>query len=214
VIFPYSGAPRNLWTKLLSEHIIEQMTTPLTDQELWRRVLAGDSNAWNVLVVRYQSLVYAVATRAGLSMTDAADCFQQTWVALYESRRRLQDPSRLSAWLVTTAKREAMRMRRNAQPDTGADAEANHPDQNPLPDEELVRLEQQAQLENALVELDPRCRQVVELFFFAPEERSYDEIAASLGIAANSLGPVRRRCLERLREILRKSGIVGVRDGD
>lgn len=190
------------------------MTTPLTDQELWRRVLAGDSNAWNVLVVRYQSLVYAVATRAGLSMTDAADCFQQTWVALYESRRRLQDPSRLSAWLVTTAKREAMRMRRNAQPDTGADAEANHPDQNPLPDEELVRLEQQAQLENALVELDPRCRQVVELFFFAPEERSYDEIAASLGIAANSLGPVRRRCLERLREILRKSGIVGVRDGD
>jgi RNA polymerase sigma factor (sigma-70 family) len=185
-----------------------------TDGDLWQKTLAGDSAAWQLLVKRYQSLVYAVATRAGLSMADAADCFQQTWVALYENRHRIQDPTRLSAWLVTTAKREAMRLRRHTSPDTGVDVESDHLDQSPLPDEELIQLERQAQLETALAELDPRCRQVVELFFFAPEEQSYDQIAGSLGMAMNSLGPVRRRCLERLKEILRKNGVLSVRGDD
>jgi len=184
------------------------MTVPNTDRDLWRKTLAGDSAAWQLLVKRYQSLVYAVATRAGLSMADAADCFQQTWIALYENRHRIQDPTRLSAWLVTTAKREAMRLRRRVLPDTGDEAGIDHPDRSPLPDEELIQIERQAHLEMALAELDPRCRQVIELFFFAPEEQSYHEIAESLGMTTNSLGPVRRRCLERLKEILRKNGVI------
>jgi RNA polymerase sigma factor (sigma-70 family) len=190
------------------------MTVPNTDRDLWQKTLAGDPAAWQLLVKRYQSLVYAVATRAGLSMADAADCFQQTWVALYENRRRIQDPTRLSAWLVTTAKREAMRLRRRALLDTGDGTEIDHPDRSPLPDEELITLELQAQLEIAVAELDPRCRQVVELFFFAPEEQSYDQIAESLGMTMNSLGPVRRRCLERLKQILRKNGVLSVRGDD
>jgi RNA polymerase sigma factor (sigma-70 family) len=185
---------------------------PHSDSTLWSRVISGDSEAWRKLVERYQALVYAVATRSGLSMADAADCFQQTWIALYENRRRIQDPTRLSAWLVTTAKREVIRTRRRTLPDTGDSSEIESPDHSPLPDEELITLERQAQLEIALAELDPRCRQVVEAFFFAPEEQSYDQIAASLGMATNSLGPVRRRCLERLKEILRKNGYLPVRD--
>lgn len=183
------------------------MTIPNTDPDLWQKILNGDSAAWQLLVKRYQSLVYAVATRSGLSMADAADCFQQTWVALYENRSRIQDPTRLSAWLVTTAKREAMRLRRRELPDTGDETEFDHPDHSPLPDEELIQIERQAHLEMALAELDLRCRQVVELFFFAPEEQSYDQISTSLGMTTNSLGPVRRRCLERLKEILRKNGV-------
>lgn len=190
------------------------MTIPNTDRDLWQKTLAGDSTAWQLLVKRYQPLVYAVATRAGLSMADAADCFQQTWVALFENRHRIQDPTRLSAWLVTTAKREAMRLRKRALMDAGDGAELDQPDRSPLPDEELIQIERQAHLEMALAELDPRCRQVVELFFFAPEEQSYDQIAESLGMTMNSLGPVRRRCLERLKEILRKNGVVSVRGDD
>lgn len=184
-----------------------------TDQELWNEILTDSPVAWRQLVDRYQALVYAVATRWGLSLADAADCFQQTWVALYENRRRIQDPTRLSAWLVTTAKREAIRLRTRSQRDTGEDTESEPADQSLLPDEELIKLEEQALLEIALAELDPRCRKLVELFFFAPEEQSYEEIAASLGIALNSLGPIRRRCLERTREILQKIGYGQVRDG-
>jgi RNA polymerase sigma factor (sigma-70 family) len=177
-----------------------------SDLDLWPSILNGDSIAWGKLVTRYQSLVYTVATRSGLSMSDAADCFQQTWVALYKNRARIQDPTRIAAWLVTTAKREAQHLRRrvaNDGVDTG-DSETVDPD--PLPDEELLQLERQAQLGIALGELDARCRKLVEAFFYADEDKTYEQIAASLGIASNSLGPIRRRCLERLKQILVRNG--------
>jgi len=185
-----------------------------SDSEIWQDIMTGDDKAWEELIKRYQALVYAVVSRAGLSMADAADCFQQTWVLLHRSRRKLHDPSRLSAWLVTTAKREALRLRRRAEKEAGDPPGFDLAGSDPLPDEALERLERQAQLENALKELDSRCQKVLEAFFFEPEEKSYDEIARSFGLAVNSLGPLRRRCLERLKEILLKYGFPGVRKDD
>jgi RNA polymerase sigma factor (sigma-70 family) len=185
-----------------------------SDSEIWQDILTGNDKAWEELVRRYQALVYAVVSRAGLSMADAADCFQQTWVLLHRNRRKLHDPSRLSAWLVTTAKREALRLRRRADKEAGDPPGFDLASSDPLPDEVLERLERQAQLENALKELDPRCQRVLGAFFFEPEEKSYDEIARSFGLAVNSLGPLRRRCLERLKEILLKYGFPGVRKDD
>jgi len=179
-----------------------------TDTELWREVLSGNAEAWRELVRRYQSLVYAVSTRAGLSAADAADCFQQTWVALYENRRKLENPSRLSAWLVTTAKREAIRLRRLTQRECDEIGADEQEDKNPLPDEELAIMERQAHLEIAMKELGPRCRELIKLFFYAPEKQTYEEIAATLGMAGNSLGASRRRCLNRLKEILVKNGFL------
>jgi len=185
---------------------------PNTDPKLWQRVLDGDSNAWAVIVKRYQSLIYTVATRSGLSQVDAADCFQQTWILLYNNRKKLQDPSRLSAWLVTTAKREAYRIKRRVGSDPGDDSTTEQVDKSLLQDEELLEVEKQAQLESAIGQLEPRCQKLVEAFFFADEEQSYEQIARSLGIASNSLGPIRRRCLERLKRILEENGFIEVRN--
>ncbi len=186
----------------------------MTDKELWHKILSGDEESWAILVKRYQSLVYAVATRSGLSSADIADCFQQTWVSCYNHRAKLQDPSRISAWLVTTAKREAIRL---SKLDSRKSSEANKLDQidtNPLPDEELTHLENQAQLEIAIDQLDSRCRNLIELLFFGPENLSYEQIALSLGITFNSLGPIRKRCLDRLKKILLKNGFEGIRKDD
>jgi RNA polymerase sigma factor (sigma-70 family) len=184
-----------------------------TDLELWQDILAGDTKAWEVLVRRYQALVYTIAIRAGLSLDDAADCFQQTWVVLYRHRHKLKDPSRLSAWLVTTAKREAMRLRKLAAKSTNPVEAADRPDSDPLPDDVLIQLERQANLEIAISALNPQCRRVVEAFFFSTEDRTYVQIAESLGVSPNSLGPIRRRCLERLKKILIQNAYWEVRDG-
>lgn len=184
------------------------------DIELWKQIMKGSADAWGELVMRYQALVYAIPSRSGLSMPDCGDCFQQTWLSLYENRKKIKDPSRLSAWLVTTAKRETQRLLRLAKSDPDNPETEEHADPALLPDEELIQLERQTQLEIAIKELEPRCRKVVEAFFFSPEKLSYDDIAKSLGIAPNSLGPVRRRCLERLRNILIELGFEGVRKED
>lgn len=183
-----------------------------SDSEIWEAVLAGDGGAWRALVRRYQALVNTVAVRAGLSVADAADCFQQTWVALFEHRHKLQDPTRIASWLVTTAKREAIRLSQRSRRELAEEAMGEPADESPLADEMLVQLERQAQLEAAMKHLDERCAKLVEMMFFAPEDWTYEQIAEKLGIAFNSLGPIRQRCLGRLKKILLEAGYPGVRE--
>ena len=178
------------------------VTRASSDQELWSAIASGDARAWELLVRRYEALIYTIATRMGLSMQDAADCFQQTWLLLYKSRKSISQPERLSAWLTTTAKREALRIRRRARPDVDIESVPAPADLNPTADAELEALEERARLEAAIGRLDERCARLVHALFFDPQERSYDEIARDMGIPRNSMGPVRGRCLGRLKQLL------------
>ena len=79
---------------------------------------------------------------------------------------------------------------------------ADVPDSEVLAEDELVRLEEQATLRRAVDRLADRCRELVLLLFYADEPLSYGEIAERIGMAEGSIGPVRGRCLERLRRLL------------
>jgi RNA polymerase sigma factor (sigma-70 family) len=179
-----------------------------SDSDLWAAILVGNQSAWTELVNRYKSLVYTTCTYLGLSQAEAGDAFQQTWVLLYQKRNQIKNPERLSAWLVTTARREAIHLKNRAGVKS-VDAEvADFADPNPDPEQEMVLMEQQARLETAVSQLDQPCQAVVEEFFFAPEEPSYEQVARKLGYAPNTLGAKRRRCLEKLRQILEKLGYL------
>ena len=185
---------------------------PRSDVEIWQEILSGDAKAWKELIKRYQALVNTVAVRSGLSMADAADCFQTTWVRLYENRYRIQDSSRLSAWLVTTAKREAMRLRRiDDRSDPDEQLIDNLPSDS-APDAELELLQQQSLLENGLAEIDERCRKLLQALFFSEDELSYEDVSKQVGISFNSLGPIRQRCLAKLKSSLENLGFVDVRN--
>ena len=182
------------------------------DDELWQKVLRGDSAAWAELVSRYQKLVYAVVTRSGLDMEQAADCFQQTWVLLYQNRRRITNPDRISAWLVTTARREVLRVRREAARRASLDDAPEPVDGSDLPDQTIEKAQRQFELESALGQIDGRCRKLLRLMFFERADRTYEEIARMLNISSNALGPARRRCLERLKKALAGFGIFDARN--
>ncbi|HOD66317.1 MAG TPA: sigma-70 family RNA polymerase sigma factor [candidate division Zixibacteria bacterium] len=180
----------------------------LSDQQLWESVLVGKARAWDELVSRYGPLVYAVCRQVGISESDAADVFQHSWIALYENRFRLEDPTRIASWLLTTAKREALRYRQRQARLQSDDCLAERADERPLPDEELRRLELQARLELALRSIDRLCRDLLRAFFFAGEDQSYEQIAAAFHIAPNSLGAKRRRCLDKVRAVLIRLGYL------
>lgn len=175
-----------------------------SDTALVTACRAGDADAWEALVLRYQRLIYAIPRRAGLSDESAADVFQRVWAKLVEHLDRIEQPERLSAWLMTTAKRETWRIsrRERAAPISADDLQdevGGLPDDALLPDEELVRLEEQHQVRTAILSLDDRCRTLLELLFYRDVAPSYDEIAVALGTRAGSIGPTRARCLEKLR---------------
>lgn len=169
----------------------------------------GDHRAWETLVARYQRLVWAVARRAGLDDERAAEVFQQVFVTLVEHIGRIEQPERLSAWLVTTARREVWRSGRLTAAARGRTFSTdqletfNEPlDPDPLPGETLERLEQQHAVRRAVSALDERCRRLLTLLFYQPNPPPYAEIAAALGTSEGSIGPTRARCLQKLRQAL------------
>src|ERR671932_1820249 len=80
-----------------------------SDEQLLAACKRGDESAWEALVARYQRLIYAIPRRAGLDEDAASEIFQDVFAALLESIETIEQPSRLQAWLVTTAKRKTWR---------------------------------------------------------------------------------------------------------
>ena len=183
-----------------------QYSETSTDLQLWTGIKVADPRAWNILVRRYEALVYTIATRAGLSLADASDCFQQTWLLLFRHKRKITQPERLSAWLTTTAKREAIRIGRRQRQDVDIDAIPQVADARPLADQELESLERRSRLDSVMKRLDERCRKLLRALFLEPESRSYEEIAQELGFPKNSMGPVRSRCMAKLRALVENEG--------
>ena len=174
--------------------------------ELWSRVLADDPRSWEQLVRRYNPLIIAVARAHGLAAADLEDCAQQTWLALYTGRTRIQKPASIPSWLVRVAKRKAQRVQLRKKSSLAAE-EGFDPDTGSIsPEEVFLQAAEAARLYTALEMMDPRCRRLLELLFLSDEEWSYQDIARDLGISPNSLGPIRSRCLTRLRRILKELG--------
>lgn len=181
------------------------------DAALIARCRRGDATAWEALVARYQRLVFAIARRAGFDEHGAADVFQTVFARLLQSLPRIQDPTRLQAWIVTTAKREALlqlgRSRRTVSltPETEGDdaAEWDPPDESPLPEQVLEDIQQLDRLRAGLEQLDERCRRLLRMLF-APEDEAmkYDAIARAMGMEVGSIGPTRARCLGKLRQLV------------
>ena len=70
-----------------------------TDAQLVKATLAGDSNAFNELIERYQSAVYGLGLSIVGNVHDAQDIAQETFVSAYLSLEKLQNPERFGAWL-------------------------------------------------------------------------------------------------------------------
>jgi RNA polymerase sigma factor (sigma-70 family) len=188
---------------------------PATDEGLISACRRGDAMAWNMLVHRYQRLIYAIPRRAGLDEDQAAEVFQTTFTKLLEHLDRIRQPASIHAWLVTTARRETLRLLREQHAQLSFtpmdDPESTHntetiPDDRPLPDETIEELEEQHFIHTAVITMGERCRRLLTLLYYRSDPPSYSEVAVILGMPEGSLGPTRARCLEKLRRLLEHSG--------
>ena len=169
---------------------------------LLARAGQGDQAAWNDLVAEHSRLLWSVARSFRLDAADANDVVQTTWLRLLEHLDRIEDPSRLIGWLVTTARREAMRVLRRAGRERPVieDTVLDRPDDGPPVDSNLLRDERDRALWQAFSRLSEKCRQLLRVAVTHPQ--SYDEISDALEMPVGSIGPTRRRCLTQLRGFL------------
>ena len=179
-----------------------------TDKELLLACQSGDEAAWEALINRYQRLIYAIPRRAGLDDDESADVFQEVFTTLFQKLDGIEQPERLHAWLVTTARRKTWHLIVKTRESVSLEDERveqeflNLPDGAPLADEMMLRLEQQHGVRTAVAALDERCRKLITMLYYESEAPPYAEIAAALGTSAGSIGPTRARCLEKLQRLL------------
>jgi len=175
------------------------------------RAAGSDKDAWDEIVERYAPLVWSICVRFRLSAADIEDVGQTVWCGLYEQLGKLREPAALPGWLATTTRRECMQVLKvsNRYEPFGGEPEdsvlAAEADPGPV-EEEVLRAERHALLRRALAELPEGCRRLVTLLASDPP-LSYPEISARLGIPQGSIGPMRGRCLERLRQSALLSGL-------
>ena len=167
-----------------------------TNAELLGRCRQGDQRAWRVLVKRYERLPYAMATREGLDNHQAADVTQHAFAELHKRLDSIREPQALGHWLMTVSRREIWRIRRRMSdvitlPNIIAE-EADFADEHAVVTE----------VYDAVQALGDPCRSLILGLFFDPAEPSYEELASRIGRPVGSVGPLRGRCLERLRTIM------------
>jgi len=160
----------------------------------------GDKRAWEELVDRYAPLIWSICRQYRLADADAEDIVQAVWLYLVEQLDNLRDPAALPGWLATTTKRACARARR-ARCTLLADEQVldSIPDERIAPaGHELIVAERDAALREAFARMPPECQQLLALLMADPPV-PYAEISARLGIPVGSIGPTRRRCLDKLR---------------
>lgn len=170
--------------------------------ELVKQAAAGSREAWKSLVDAYGGLVWSVARNEVGSATDAADVSQTTWLRLYEHIDRLTEPDRVSAWLATTARREARRVAARGRR-TLPTEDSRIPEQIQYEglDADLLRAESAGALHEALEQLPERSQQLMRLLLQEPA-LPYTTISSIMGMPIGSIGPTRARCLRKLRTLM------------
>jgi RNA polymerase sigma factor (sigma-70 family) len=165
------------------------------------RARNGDELAWDALVERYAPLIWSLCRQYRLGGADAADVGQNVWLQLVNQLGKIRDPAALPGWLATTTRRECQRVLNKAQ---APHAALHAPDAENIPDDQASMLgqvlaaERHAALREAFAHLPPCCQQLIALLIKEPPV-PYAEISARLGIPIGSIGPNRRRCLDKLR---------------
>jgi len=161
----------------------------------------GEQQAWDALVERYGPLVGSICRRHGLARADTEDVRQAVWLYLVGHLGKLHAPAALPGWLATTTRRECLRVLRAGRPlaaGPALDAETLPDDQASPADQELLAAECRAALREAFRDLPSGGQRLIGLLLEDPP-LPYAEISVRLGIPIGSIGPYRRRYLDKMR---------------
>lgn len=178
------------------------------DDELVRRLRAGEESAYEALLARFQQAVYNLAFRLSSNPGDASDVVQEVFLKVFRNVGHFRHQSSLKTWIYRITVNEAHNQRRwffrHRSREVGLDDETDEgcsrtvADTGRSPFDCAFDREKHVLIENALARINPLFREVVVLRDV--EDLSYEEIAEVLQI---SLGTVKSRIM-RGREALRE----------
>src|SRR5215467_2434563 len=186
----------------------------VTDAAVVAQVLAGDRDAFRVLVDRHSRSIFRVVYRMTGNQQDSEEIVQETLLRAYKSLARFELRSNFSTWLYRiavnrtldflNARKTQMRMRDDYQivdnPDPEAANQVQLPASEPGPDRLVLSDEMKRKIAGAMGLLTPAER--VAFTMRHMEGRSIEEISQTLNLKISAAKNSVFRAVQKLRQQL------------
>jgi len=165
------------------------------------------------LFAALESPLLSYALRLSGERSVAEDLVQEAFMKLHAQFAEVREPRR---WLYRTVHNLALNHRRNTaktvsldppdeSPSSPSSHESHSADENPLPDAQIIRLENIGLVRMSLAALDDRSRELIRLKF--TEDLSYAEISKRTGLKTGHVGYPLHHALKTVAAELAKTGV-------
>ena len=165
------------------------------EAQIVERVLSGDVNAFETLVLEYEKSVYGITQRMTGNAEDAADMTQETFIKAYNSLSNFRGDSKFSVWLYRIATNVCLDFLRskNRKPtvslsvedDEGEESQMDIADESQSPETLLERGLTRDAVRRGLKALNEEYRQI--LLLREIQGLSYEEIAQALNLEVGTV---------------------------
>lgn len=171
---------------------------------------AGDNNAFDELVTRYERKIFRLAMNITQNQAEAEDAMQDAFLKAFQHLGDFQGGSRFYTWLVRIAVNESLMRLRKRRPnqvsidETVETEEASMPrqieDWGPSPEKRFAQSEMEGILTKVIEQLEPLYRAV--FLMRDVSELSTEETADALGISIPAVKSRLLRARLKLRDLL------------
>ena len=186
------------------------------ERRIIAQVCAGDTNAFEALVVAYQKQVYNLALRTVGNEEDAADMTQEVFLRAYRALGTFRGESKFSVWLYRIvsnvcldflrAKKRRQTVSLSVTDDDGEDTELDIADESKSPERIFERAMTRDAVRRGLAALTPEYRQI--LILRELQGMSYEEIAEVLGLESGTVKSRIFRARKKLCAFLLRDGNI------
>jgi len=193
-------------------HTLPSQVVKDDEPKLVAAAQAGDVEAFETLVGRYERKIFRLTQNITQNHEDAEDAMQEAFLKAYEHLSEFEGNSRFYTWLVRIAVNQALMKLRKRRPnqvsldqevDTGEDMiPRDVEDWGPSPEERYKQTELSDMLSQVIAELEPPFRIVFQLRDI--EELSTEETAEALRLSVPAVKSRLLRARLKLRQKLNR----------
>ncbi len=181
----------------------------IPEQQLVKAARAGDADAFETLVLRYEKRVYALALRMCGNPADAQEAAQEALLSAWQSLPFFRGEASFSTWLyrlTSNASVDLLRREKRQRAVSLDDGEMslNIPDDRLTPHEEAEQSELREAIRSGLKTLPDDYRAVLVLREL--HQLSYQEISSALDVDLGTVKSRINRGRKRLCEFLTETG--------
>jgi RNA polymerase sigma-70 factor (ECF subfamily) len=198
-------------TSMTAAEPVVPLPLEISDEEVVRRVVAGERELFELLLRRYNQRVYRAVRAVLRNPDDTEDVMQQAYVSAYRALHQFEGRSSFATWMTKIALREAAARNKKMHvvPELrGENTMNDFPEPGPDPEARAVATDLMQHVEAEVAALPEAYRSV--LLLREVEGLSTEETAACLDLSTDVVKTRLHRARTMLRDALYRRAGVGL----